>query len=76
METLVRANGYVVFALGTLLNSTLIWLIVRKSSRELRLYSRILLQVAVIDIADLVLTFLLMPVCLCYMHRSSKSLTG
>lgn len=63
MEALVKVNGYLAFAVGTPLNATLLWLIVFKSSSGLRPYSRILLQVAVIDLLDLALTFLLMPVC-------------
>jgi len=62
MESLVRTNGYVAFALGTGLNTTLLWLIVSKSRSELRSYSRILLQVAVINLVDLVITFLCIPV--------------
>ena len=62
MESLFMANGYTAFILGTALNTTLLWLIVRKSSSELRPYSRILLQVVVVDLATSAFTCLLMPV--------------
>lgn len=64
MDTVHRVNNYVSFIVGSTLNATVLWLVAKKSSKELRLYSRILLQTAVVDLVFLATTFLYSPVIL------------
>lgn len=62
MEQLHRINAYTCLLVGVPLNSALAWLIVRRSNDELRVYSRILLQTAVIDLLFLNIFALYIPV--------------
>ena len=74
MEQIHHANAYFCFLVGIGLNVTLIWAIIKKSSEELRLYSRILLQIGVLDLYYLVVTFLAEPVSDNLSTNSIKSL--
>ena len=51
--------------IGGLLNSTTVWLILHHTPKEMRVYSRILLQTCFIDLLTLVIFALIEPVCLC-----------
>lgn len=62
MDRVHQINAYFCFVVGTGLNLTLIWLILRKSSAELKLYSRILLQTAVLNLLFLILSAAIVPV--------------
>lgn len=64
IDTVHRINSCTCFFIGIALNSTMIWLIVKKSSEEVRHYSRILLQTAFVDLAYLTVGFLYSPVVL------------
>lgn len=62
MERLHQANAYGCFLVGGSLNLILLWLIVKKSNDELRVYSIILLQSAVINLVYLLLYAVCVPV--------------
>jgi len=62
MESIHRLNGYFCFFIGVGLNTWLVWLVRKRSPVELRPYSRLLLQTAVIDLVYLTITFVYMPV--------------
>ena len=57
-------NATVSFAIGCTLNSILIWLILKRSSTELRTYSRVLLQIALLSMAYSTISVLFAPVML------------
>ena len=59
---LVAANNYGVLVIGTLTNALNIWLVVGHTSREMKVYSRILLQTCIIDSLLLAMTALIQPV--------------
>lgn len=62
MEIFQRVNGYYCFFAGTGLNTVLVWLVRKQSTPELKVYSRILLQTAVVDLVYLTVMFIYMPV--------------
>jgi len=57
MEAFHQINGFACFIVGTGLNALLVWMIKYQSSDELRPYSRILLQVAYMDLLTLTTAF-------------------
>lgn len=59
---LVAANNYGVLVIGTLTNALNIWLVVGHTSREMKVYSRILLQTCIVDSLLLAMTALIQPV--------------
>ena len=62
MEQIHRNNAYVCFIFGTTLNLLLLLIILKKSPKELKVYSLILLQIVFIDFYYLCVTFLVEPV--------------
>ena len=50
--------------IGLIANFGLVWLIINKTPKEMKVHSRILLQTCVIDIALLFVTMFGQPVCL------------
>jgi len=64
MDSVQKINSYLCFFVGSALNLTLLWLIIKRSSDEARPYARILLQTVVIDLVFLTMTFLYSPVLL------------
>lgn len=57
-----HVNSAVCLSLGAPLNALAIWLIVRHSPEELRIYRKVLLQTATMDLFFLFLSFLVQPV--------------
>jgi hypothetical protein len=62
MERVHQVNAYLCFGLGTGLNGTLVWLIRTKPNTELRVYSRILLQSAAVNLVFLLISAAYEPV--------------
>src|SRR6185437_15691478 len=62
LDTVLSANATTCFVVGGALNLLLVWLTMRRSPAELRPYARVLLQVAVVNIAFLTATALCSPV--------------
>lgn len=62
LDSLILANANVCFLIGVALNLLLIWLILKRSPEELRTYSRVLLQVAAVNLVFLTFTVLVAPV--------------
>lgn len=62
MERLNVANGWLCLCLGLPLNALLIWLVVRRSPEELRVYRKVLLITALIDSFFLLMTVWVQPV--------------
>ncbi|KAI1699451.1 serpentine type 7TM GPCR chemoreceptor srd domain-containing protein [Ditylenchus destructor] len=61
-----ETNCWIVVTLGLVLNSVLIFLIFKQTSKEMRIYSRILLQTAFIDFCCLLTTAFVQPIYLMY----------
>lgn len=61
-DSVHRLVAYVCFVVGIALNGTLLLLIWKRARTEVRVYSRILLQTALVGIAHLVLSFAYTPV--------------
>ena len=53
IDTFHRLNSYTCFALGASLNLLLWWLAHKKTTSELKPYSRLILQTAYVDLAVL-----------------------
>ncbi|KAI1695164.1 serpentine type 7TM GPCR chemoreceptor srd domain-containing protein [Ditylenchus destructor] len=66
VSTVHEANCWVVVILGLILNMLLIFLILKRTSKEMRIYSRILLQTSFIDFCGLLTTAFVQPIYLMY----------
>lgn len=64
MDAVHRVNAYVCFCVGICLNSILLWLVAKKSSENLRVYSRVLVQSVIVDTIYLTTSFFYTPVLL------------
>jgi len=62
LEELNILNGRLCFVLGIPLNALLVWLILRHSSAELRVYRKVLLQAAINDSLFLLATLMVQNV--------------
>jgi Serpentine type 7TM GPCR chemoreceptor Srd len=62
MEYFHRFNSYFCFFVGLGLNTVLVWLVRSRSTSELKVYSRLLLQTAVTNFVYLTVTVVYMPV--------------
>src|SRR5688572_15608163 len=56
LDTLISVNANTCFFTGLVLNSTLVWLVFRHTPSSLRTYSRVLAQIAVVNILSLTTT--------------------
>ena len=61
-ERMGLVNGWVCMALGLPLNLLLIWVVASQSPKELRVYKKVLISTAVIDLWFLTMCFLVTPV--------------
>jgi len=73
MDLVHRINSVVCFFLGTALNSLVLYLVRKRTSEELRPYSCVLAQTAVVDLASLAVNLLFQPV---YLTLGADSITG
>ncbi|KAI1695153.1 serpentine type 7TM GPCR chemoreceptor srd domain-containing protein [Ditylenchus destructor] len=55
-------NCWLVVTVGTVLNALLIWLVLTKSVKEMKIYSKVLLQTCVIDLLMILLVLLIQPI--------------
>lgn len=60
--TVPQINGLACFTVGGLANLLLLWLISKRSPKELKVYSILLLQTCYTDLVTLILFFLAVPV--------------
>lgn len=67
------SNALLCFAIGTPANLGLLWLIRHRTGPELRLYSYILAQTALLDVALLLINVLFQPL---FLSRGADSMTG
>jgi hypothetical protein len=58
----INVNSKICFFLGGFFNLTLLVLIFTKTPKEMRIYSKILLQIIISDIANLIFTEVVQPV--------------
>uniref|UniRef100_A0A915CPT1 G-protein coupled receptors family 1 profile domain-containing protein n=1 Tax=Ditylenchus dipsaci TaxID=166011 RepID=A0A915CPT1_9BILA len=61
-NSIYQINAYIIFALGAPLNLLLIYLIIKKSEREMRQYRLMLIKTASLDLLVLVFDTLFIPV--------------
>uniref|UniRef100_A0A915ETQ1 G protein-coupled receptor n=1 Tax=Ditylenchus dipsaci TaxID=166011 RepID=A0A915ETQ1_9BILA len=66
IDTFYTINFWLAFACGMTLNIVLIWLICKRSTNEMKAYSRILMQACIIDIYTLVVAAIGEPVYFIY----------
>ncbi|KAI1727236.1 serpentine type 7TM GPCR chemoreceptor str domain-containing protein [Ditylenchus destructor] len=55
-------TSWICFVLGSMLNGLLIWLVMKKSPRELKAYNCILVQTCVVDLFALILSVMVQPI--------------
>jgi len=61
-ENVIRISTTLSFCLGVPLNALLVWTVVRHSPDELKVYRKVLVQTALIDLTFLTMCFLVQPV--------------
>lgn len=73
MDSVHRINSAVCFLAGSALNSLVLCLVVTRTSEELRPYSCVLAQTALVDLASLAVNLLFQPV---YLTLGADAMTG